>query len=1131
MPRESLQLLKTHLAREISRRVAALRPAGDQASRKPALAAPRLLLPVSGRFIRIDPRPDGVLLVTARAVNGRAEALSFISELTDSLAQLGAEAGYRTVVVTSEAGPFLDGLDQAVSDDAVLKLQQTLLAARIPVIGALSSGASGVGWLISQYFELCVYGETSVNSLEPLFGRPRLAQAAAAIFPVRFGAALGNEIVLTGAAYDGIELKSSAGAVLVAPNDQVISRALEIASAWSRFPAAVLQDWKESRLANIETIAATEIVEAPNQVVETAAPQPVALASEVIHAVSHPGGILVVTMADRDARNRFSDALIAGMNEVFRHIEQTPAYKVVVLTGFDNYFASGGTKEALLAIQQGTLKYTDVAVFELPLRCELPVIAAMQGHTVGAGWSLGLFCDLMVGSEESIHSTRFMSFGFTPGAASTLVFPHKLGRDLSLELLMTAQEVSGRELRERGVAIPIRPRREVLPAAMQLAAMLARQERTELIALKRQLNRFVGSRLDDTYRYELEMQERTFVGQRHVLERIRSSYMQDESDQSMTVVTVDENTAGQAVADKLAGLTAGIGKLLADELYLRADEIDEHTQFIDLGLDSITGVTWIRKINEKYGLSVEAMKVYSHPTLAELSRYIRDELLKQSAAPQPKRASESVAAAQPDTGKAHATSSRPASIAAKTLAVPARQSTKTRIVRATELPAPVVEVKTTVAVTSAPAQAAAQPSTTLGPIAVVGMAGQFPKAATLQDFWNNIAGGVDCVSVVPRQRWDVDALYQEGAAAAGKTVSKWMGSLENYDRFDPLFFSISPTEAEAMDPQQRLFLQACWHAIEDAGYAARSLSGSKTGVFAGCAAGDYYRDPSTQRLNAQQLMGNAPSILAARISYFLNLQGPCVSVDTACSSSLVALATACDSLSSGASDVALAGGVQVMAGPAMHIMTSQAGMLSPDGRCFAFDERANGFVPAEAVGVVMLKRLADAERDQDCIYGVIRGWGVNQDGKTNGITAPNPESQTRLQQSVYDRYRIDPEQIQLIEAHGTGTKLGDPIEIDGLKAAFGKYTSKTGYCAVGSVKSNMGHALNAAGIAGFIKLMLALKHRQLPPRFIASGSISTSRSRTVRSISTASCANGRRTARSCGRRRSARLASAAPTVT
>ena len=195
----------------------------------------------------------------------------------------------------------------------------------------------------------------------------------------------------------------------------------------------------------------------------------------------------------------------------------------------------------------------------------------------------------------------------------------------------------------------------------------------------------------------------------------------------------------------------------------------------------------------------------------------------------------------------------------------------------------------------------------------------------------------------------------------------------------------------------------------------------------------------------------------------------------------MAIAHACDSLSSGASDVALAGGVYVIAGPDMHIKTAQAGMLSTDGRCFAFDQRANGFVPGEGVGAVLLKRLDDAQRDNDVIHGVIEGWGVNQDGKTNGITAPNPQSQTRLQQEVYERFGIDPGAIGLVEAHGTGTKLGDPIEVEALKASFGKYTQRSGYCALGSVKSNIGHCLTAAGIAGFIKLMLSLKHRQQPP--------------------------------------------------
>ncbi|HKP94390.1 MAG TPA: beta-ketoacyl synthase N-terminal-like domain-containing protein [Fibrobacteria bacterium] len=366
-------------------------------------------------------------------------------------------------------------------------------------------------------------------------------------------------------------------------------------------------------------------------------------------------------------------------------------------------------------------------------------------------------------------------------------------------------------------------------------------------------------------------------------------------------------------------------------------------------------------------------------------------------------------------------------------------------------------------------------------IAVIGMAGRFPRSGDLEAFWKNISEARDCVDEVPASRWDMDRYYQAGAPAPGKTVSKWMGVLEGHDLFDPLFFNISPAEAESMDPQQRLFLQACWHGIEDAGYDARKLSGSRCGVFVGCGAGDYNRAEAAEDLSAYGLMGGSPSILAARISYFLNLQGPCLSIETACSSSLVAIAEACDSLVSGGSELALAGGVYVMSGPAMHIMTSQSGMLSADGRCFAFDQRANGFVPGEGVGVVVLKRLADARRDGDNVLGVIRGWGVNQDGKTNGITAPNAESQARLQEEVYARFGIDPAGIQLVEAHGTGTKLGDPIEVEGLKTSFGKHTRNRGYCALGSVKSNIGHCMTAAGVSGFIKLLLALKHRQLPP--------------------------------------------------
>ena len=234
-------------------------------------------------------------------------------------------------------------------------------------------------------------------------------------------------------------------------------------------------------------------------------------------------------------------------------------------------------------------------------------------------------------------------------------------------------------------------------------------------------------------------------------------------------------------------------------------------------------------------------------------------------------------------------------------------------------------------------------------------------------------------------------------------------------------------------------------------------------------------------MNAQGLLGGATSILSARISYLLNLKGPCLSIDTACSASLVAIAEACNGLILRDCDLALAGGVCVMPGPGAHIMTSKAGMLSKDGRCFTFDQRANGFVPGEGVGVVLLKRLADAVRDGDPIYGVIRGWGVNQDGKTNGITAPSVNSQIGLETEVYRRFNIDPRSISLVEAHGTGTKLGDPIEVEALTASFRAFTREQRFCALGSVKSNIGHLLAAAGVSGLIKVLMALKHRMLPP--------------------------------------------------
>ncbi len=366
-------------------------------------------------------------------------------------------------------------------------------------------------------------------------------------------------------------------------------------------------------------------------------------------------------------------------------------------------------------------------------------------------------------------------------------------------------------------------------------------------------------------------------------------------------------------------------------------------------------------------------------------------------------------------------------------------------------------------------------------IAVIGMSGQFPQAPDLDSFWDNLRQGKDSVTEIPGGRWPVAAYFDGNGRVAEKTYCKWMGALDGVDQFDPLFFNIAPAEAGFMDPEQRLLLQNVWHCLEDAGVRPRDLAGSRCGVFMGNASGDYGLMLGADRLTAHGLMGGAASIASGRVSYFLNLQGPCMSIDTACSSSLTALAEACNSLVLRTSDLALAGGAYVMSGPSMHIMASQAGMLSPRGRCQTFDQNADGFVPGEGVGIVLLKRLSDAVRDGDRICGVIKGWGIKQDGKTNGITAPSVNSQIALEREIYERFNINPEHISLVEAHGTGTKLGDPIEVEALTQSFRAHTSKKQYCALGSVKANIGHALTAAGIGGFIKVMLCMENRTLVP--------------------------------------------------
>lgn len=369
------------------------------------------------------------------------------------------------------------------------------------------------------------------------------------------------------------------------------------------------------------------------------------------------------------------------------------------------------------------------------------------------------------------------------------------------------------------------------------------------------------------------------------------------------------------------------------------------------------------------------------------------------------------------------------------------------------------------------------------PIAVIGMAGRFPAAPDLDAYWANIAGGRNCVTEVPADRWDGMAWYDPDPARLDRTHCRWGGFVDEADQFDPFFFGLSMREAAVTDPQQRLFLEAAWRALEDGGYAGPAVAGQEVGVFAGAGMGDYLTmmEEAGVPRPAQTFWGNETSILAARISYILDLRGPAVTLETACSSSLVAIHQACEALRAGTCAMALAGGVFVRHSQRFHIAASNAGMLSPTGRCAAFDDSADGFVPGEGAGVILLKPLSKAIADGDSIHGVIRGSGINQDGRTNGITAPSARSQTDLEVGVYRRFGINPESISYIEAHGTGTRLGDPVEVKALTESFRAFTGKRQFCALGSVKTNIGHAAMAAGVAGVLKVLLMLRHRALPP--------------------------------------------------
>ncbi|MBU6399908.1 MAG: SDR family NAD(P)-dependent oxidoreductase, partial [Verrucomicrobia bacterium] len=473
-----------------------------------------------------------------------------------------------------------------------------------------------------------------------------------------------------------------------------------------------------------------------------------------------------------------------------------------------------------------------------------------------------------------------------------------------------------------------------------------------------------------------------------------------------------------------------IKRIISEALKVEAAELDEDEDFHVYGFDSISFTEFSSRLNRAFGLETTPALFFEYPTIAKLMGYL--------GSLRPPEASAETPLAPAETASPHSTESGSRFAIAE------------------------------------PASAQAQvdgPLAKVEPVAVIGMSGIFPGARTLANFWSNLVVGKDCISVVPHERWDWTQFVER---------AKWGGFIDGIDLFDAEFFGISPREAELMDPQQRLVLEKAWEALEDAGYPSDPGGERRVGLFVGVSTSDYaewIRQAGAE--GAHISTGIAHSILANRVSYLLNLTGPSEAIDTACSSSLVALHRAVKSLRDGECDLALAGGVNALLTPGTTLGFVAAGMLSEDGRCKTFDERADGYVRGEGAGVVVLKRWSEARRDGDHVYGLICGSAVNHGGRVNSLTAPNPVAQAAVIVRALEEADFAASTIGYIEAHGTGTSLGDPVEINGLKRAFGEHCP-AGRCGLGTVKTNIGHLEAAAGIAGVIKVLLALRHRTLP---------------------------------------------------
>ena len=508
-----------------------------------------------------------------------------------------------------------------------------------------------------------------------------------------------------------------------------------------------------------------------------------------------------------------------------------------------------------------------------------------------------------------------------------------------------------------------------------------------------------------------------------------------------------EKASMESGNELISSIEKQLVELCVELLKVKNEDIDPEVEFSEYGVDSIMMMKMLNSIESMYGEVVDPNSISMHPTIRQFARYLISEGIVKSGAnivEGSKESSKDVGSMQMQPHYGEVKKRRGRFIGGKESG---------RVEKYHK-------------------------------IAVIGMACRFPGSPSLGTFWHHLREKDELITEIPGERWDVEEYFSTDRSISGKSYSKWGGFIEDIDAFDAGYFGISDADAITMDPQQRVMLELAQELLDRSGYTKEEMSNSRTAVYIGAAANQYIHNHlSALTAGGMQhmLVNNIQNMIAARISDYYNLRGPSETIDTACSSSLVALNEACKSLRVGESELAMVGGIMLMTDPFLHIGFGMAEVLSDDGRSYVFDQRAKGFVLGEGAGLVLLKPYERALEDGDQILGVILGSAVNNDGHTMGVTVPNQEGQKEVIKMAIEDSGISPATISYLEAHGTGTLLGDPIEIKATTQVYREYTNELQYCAVGSVKSNIGHLLTAAGVASLIKVLLALQHRELVP--------------------------------------------------